>query len=348
MRDGTELEVKVRLGEPSWSRRRAAARWGCGSSRTTARPSPTPPTSRRRRWSGSRARRSRWRRWPSPIPTGDAAGARGDGARGPRPGSVGRRRCSRSTWPRGCGGRAPARRRRCKLDARVTNSEGRDLRAQRRRVGLRDVGGVLGIDRGTHVSFVGRADLRRRRRARSATALLDRRRASRRRCSIPEAVGLEAARRTRGQAGRAQDPDLRGAGRLLARGGRAACSASWRASSPAARSGARAPTSPSARGRAVASPLVELVDDPLLRRGPGSRPYDGEGLASRTNVLVSEGRAADVPLRRLRRAQARAALDRLGGARHRRRPARRDVRTSSCAPGRRRPPSSSSSSAAST
>ena len=26
-----------------------------------------------------------------------------------------------------------------------------------------------------------------------------------------------------------------------------------------------------------------------MRRGPGSRPFDGEGLASRTNVLVSEG-----------------------------------------------------------
>ena len=42
-------------------------------------------------------------------------------------------------------------------------------------------------------------------------------------------------------------------------------------------------------GTPVASPLVEIIDDPLLRRGPGSRPFDGEGLASRTNVLVSEG-----------------------------------------------------------
>src|SRR5204863_396472 len=42
-------------------------------------------------------------------------------------------------------------------------------------------------------------------------------------------------------------------------------------------------------GTAVASPLVEIVDDPLLRRGPGSRPFDAEGLQSRTNVLVSEG-----------------------------------------------------------
>jgi PmbA protein len=42
-------------------------------------------------------------------------------------------------------------------------------------------------------------------------------------------------------------------------------------------------------GTPIASPLVEVVDDPLLRRGPGSRPFDGEGLPSRTNLLVSQG-----------------------------------------------------------
>jgi len=39
----------------------------------------------------------------------------------------------------------------------------------------------------------------------------------------------------------------------------------------------------------VASELVTLVDDPLIPRAPGSRPYDGEGLLSRRNVVVSEG-----------------------------------------------------------
>ena len=76
-------------------------------------------------------------------------------------------------------------------------------------------------------------------------------------------------------------------------------------------------------GTAIASPLVEIVDDPLLRRGPGSRPFDGEGLASRTNVLVSEGLLRDVPVRCLRGAQAGAPVDRIGVARHRRQPARR-------------------------
>jgi PmbA protein len=39
----------------------------------------------------------------------------------------------------------------------------------------------------------------------------------------------------------------------------------------------------------VASSLVTIVDDPLIPRGPSSRAFDGEGLASRRNVLVKEG-----------------------------------------------------------
>ncbi|MCL2450465.1 MAG: metallopeptidase TldD-related protein, partial [Polyangiaceae bacterium] len=42
-------------------------------------------------------------------------------------------------------------------------------------------------------------------------------------------------------------------------------------------------------GTRVASDLVTVVDDPLLPRGPGSRPFDGEGLASRRNVVVERG-----------------------------------------------------------
>ncbi|MCC7385120.1 MAG: TldD/PmbA family protein [Deltaproteobacteria bacterium] len=42
-------------------------------------------------------------------------------------------------------------------------------------------------------------------------------------------------------------------------------------------------------GTEVASPLVEIVDDPLIRRGTGSRPFDGEGLPSRKNVVVERG-----------------------------------------------------------
>jgi PmbA protein len=45
----------------------------------------------------------------------------------------------------------------------------------------------------------------------------------------------------------------------------------------------------SREGTKVASPLINIVDDPLIVRGPGSRVFDGEGLASRRNVLVEEG-----------------------------------------------------------
>jgi PmbA protein len=39
----------------------------------------------------------------------------------------------------------------------------------------------------------------------------------------------------------------------------------------------------------VASELVNVVDDPFLPRAPGSRPFDGEGLLSRRNVVVERG-----------------------------------------------------------
>jgi PmbA protein len=43
-------------------------------------------------------------------------------------------------------------------------------------------------------------------------------------------------------------------------------------------------------GTDVASPLVTIIDDPLIPRGPGSRPFDGEGLRSRINVIVGHGK----------------------------------------------------------
>src|SRR5450432_3374582 len=42
-------------------------------------------------------------------------------------------------------------------------------------------------------------------------------------------------------------------------------------------------------GTEVASSGVTLIDDPLITRAPGSRPFDGEGLASRKNVVVEGG-----------------------------------------------------------
>ena len=44
-----------------------------------------------------------------------------------------------------------------------------------------------------------------------------------------------------------------------------------------------------AEGETIANKLVNIVDNPLIPRGPGSRPFDGEGLPSRENVIVENG-----------------------------------------------------------
>jgi PmbA protein len=103
-----------------------------------------------------------------------------------------------------------------------------------------------------------------------------------------ESVGAEAARRTLAKLGSRKidtqevavvfDPD---AGRSIL-GLLAGCitgGSVWRkASYLAERVGDR-----------VASDLVTLIDDPLLPRAPGSRPFDGEGLLSCRNVVVERG-----------------------------------------------------------
>lgn len=43
-------------------------------------------------------------------------------------------------------------------------------------------------------------------------------------------------------------------------------------------------------GQAIASPLLSIVDDPAEPGGRGSRPFDGEGVASRRTVLFDRGR----------------------------------------------------------
>lgn len=42
-------------------------------------------------------------------------------------------------------------------------------------------------------------------------------------------------------------------------------------------------------GETIASPLVTVVDDPLIPRAPGSRPFDGDGLPTRRNLVVERG-----------------------------------------------------------
>jgi PmbA protein len=173
------------------------------------------------------------------------------------------------------------------FDKRVTNSDGAVFGRTVGASAFATSVGFSGSVRGTHVSFAVEplcddADGKKRNgsfwtASRFAAGLAD-----------PEQVGLEAARRTVAKLGARKIPT--GAAPVIfspdaTRGllgqfaGVMSGGAIWRRSSYLA----------GREGTPVASPLIEIVDDPLLRRGPGSRPFDGEGLASRTNVLVSEG-----------------------------------------------------------
>jgi PmbA protein len=42
-------------------------------------------------------------------------------------------------------------------------------------------------------------------------------------------------------------------------------------------------------GTPIASPLITIVDDPLIPRAPGSKPFDGDGLSTRKNLIVDNG-----------------------------------------------------------
>lgn len=104
----------------------------------------------------------------------------------------------------------------------------------------------------------------------------------------PEAIGREATRRTLRKLGARKVPTTEAAvvfdpdaarSILGLMGGCIMGSAIWRKSSYlVGREGTR-----------VASDLVTIVDDPLIPRAPGSRPFDGEGLAARRNVVIEQG-----------------------------------------------------------
>jgi len=205
------------------------------------------------------------------------------------------------------------------FDKRVTNSDGAVFGRTVGASAFATSAGFSGSLRGTHVSFAVEplcddADGKKRNgsfwtASRFAAGLAD-----------AEQVGLEAARRTVAKLGARKIPT--GAAPVIfspdaARGllgqlaGVMSGGAVWRRSSYLA----------GREGTAVASPLVEVIDDPLLRRGPGSRPFDGEGLASRTNVLVSEGMLrtylCDVyAARKLGRRSTGSAARGIGGSPH--------------------------------
>jgi PmbA protein len=105
---------------------------------------------------------------------------------------------------------------------------------------------------------------------------------------VAEAVGIEAARRTTATIGSRKvetqecaivfDPEVArsivGTIFSVANG-----SAFWRKSSYLV----------GKEGQEVASTLVTIVDDPLIPRAPGSRPFDGDGLAVRKNPVIDRG-----------------------------------------------------------
>ncbi|MCA9578893.1 MAG: TldD/PmbA family protein [Myxococcales bacterium] len=172
-------------------------------------------------------------------------------------------------------------------DPRIVNSEGASVSRAVGGSALVTSGGFRGYTEGTYVSLVVNpltedSDGKKRRgfhwSARRYLAELD----------DEVEIGREAARRTLRKLGARKiesaempvifDPD---AGRAIL-GLVASCvngSSIWRKSSYLA----------GRLGSTVASPLVTIVDDPLINRAPGSRRFDGEGLASRRNLVVDQG-----------------------------------------------------------
>jgi PmbA protein len=132
-----------------------------------------------------------------------------------------------------------------------------------------------------------------------------------------EAIGIEAARRTLATIGSRKvetqecaivfDPEVSrsivGTIFSIANG-----SAFWRKSSYLV----------GREGELVASPLVTIIDDPLILRAPGSRPFDGDGLPTRKNPVIERGVLCPVlcdvySARKLGRASSGAAGRGVGG-----------------------------------
>jgi len=172
-------------------------------------------------------------------------------------------------------------------DPRITNSEGATFTRASGESVLVTSGGFHGTTRGTYASLVvspvaDDADGKKRSGYHWA--------AKRHLAELEEArgVGEEAARRTLRKLGASKiascelpvvfDPDT--ARSLL--GLLASCvngGSIWRRSSYLLER----------LGTKVASDLVTVIDDPLIPKAPGSRPFDGEGLLSRRNVVVENG-----------------------------------------------------------
>src|SRR5260221_3330718 len=173
------------------------------------------------------------------------------------------------------------------FDPRLTLSEGASFSRVTGRSALVLSSGFSGTTRGSYASLVVSpvaldvGDKRRRGHYWTARRHLDQ-------LEPAEDVGAEAARRTLRQLGPSKVRTCEApvifsqeAARSIL-GTFAGCivgGAVWRKSTyPLGREGTN-----------VASPLITIVDDPLLPRGPGSRAFDGEGLRSRRTTVVEQG-----------------------------------------------------------
>jgi len=174
-----------------------------------------------------------------------------------------------------------------KADPRVTSSDGARASRTIAAVAFANSAGFVGGYRGTYVSLLvapicdDAGGKRQRGHAWTASRFMSD-------LTDPEAVGREAARSAIAKLGARKvesgavpvvfDPE---AGRALVRGLFSVANGSSfyrKASYLIGR-----------EGQACASPLVTIVDDPLRPRAPGSRPFDGDGLPSRTNVVIDRG-----------------------------------------------------------
>jgi PmbA protein len=208
-----------------------------------------------------------------------------------------------------------------KADARVTNSEGATWSRVLGATAFATSGGFVGGYRGSYASLVVEplcddttdASTPKKRNGYWWTAsrfLAE--------LEAADAVGLEAARRTLATLGSRKvatqecpivfDPEVARAivGTIfsVANG-----SSFWRKSTYLV----------GKEGEAIASPLVTISDDPLIPRAPGSRPFDGDGLATRKNMVIDKGVLQPVlcdvySARKLGRAQSTGSAGRgIGG-----------------------------------
>jgi PmbA protein len=172
-------------------------------------------------------------------------------------------------------------------DKRISNSEGASVDRVVGGFAFANSGGFVGGYRGSYVSLAveplaeDEGGKKRKGFWWSGDRFVDR-------LDDPEAVGREAARRTLDQLG-ARKVDTQDAPIIFdSESGRSIVGTVFGIANGSAFF--RKSTYLIGReGTPIASPLVTIVDDPHIRRAPGSRPFDGDGMATRKNVVVNAG-----------------------------------------------------------